>query len=166
MGKHDAGNSDRPPQDPGSTGDQIDEAVMDHRMKREILSQDPTLSGNPDPIAAGGGGGGGSYRLDPDEVHADMKTFHGLIQEMKELRGQFARAQDAVHPPAEDGPSNRQASDFYDSIGEADKHAWGCMKYGDSFHDRLAKSVGDYEAAERYSYDNMHNVDPDSGRGM
>lgn len=109
-------------------------------------------------IRTGEGGAGGYFKLEPDEIRHYEQRIQKVIDRARKLRRRIRDAREQLFQPAGDGPSGKQANAAKASFSAAEKHLAGIIAYGMDYHDKLARSVQDYEHIDQANADGAHNA--------
>lgn len=119
-------------------------------------------------VSDSGGGAGSYYKLDPDQVRDYYGRLQKLADKAKSLQFRLQSLHLNAYPPAQDDASVKQAKASMATIQEAAKHLGGIISYASDYHDKLARSVHDYEKIEDENADDMQKAgnDADSGRAV
>lgn len=89
-------------------------------------------------------GSGGGYRLDPDQLAAQITEWEDIVEEMKSIRDGIRNAGDVIYSPTADNPATSQAASAKRSIlqGGADYRAQ--IRYAEGLIRSLRKAHGSY----------------------
>lgn len=160
------GQKQAPPPPPASTGDQIDDAVLQDQINdlpnpglgglllNPLLHTPP---GQQPPQAAGGGGG--KYMMDPAEMRARIKDLDDVIETAQRALGDLADSARGIMPPAADAPSTGQATASRTSLVKAQTHLQAVITNATQFKGKLQKSLQSSVATEQTNAANHRKID-------
>lgn len=134
------------------------------RVNHIVMDAFGIPTGNGEAIKTSDSGGAGNYfKVSPDQIRDYEKRLHSLVERAQQLHAKLDRQRRSMYPPAEDPASIAQAQAAADTIAAAQKHLQGIIAYGNNYHNKLARSVGDYENIEQVNASEVKKAANDDG---
>lgn len=113
-------------------------------------------------VPAGGGGAGGTYMFtDLEHLDSIIARWVAVRERIEPHSRKLEQAARAVHPPADDLPSQRQAEALVVSIEAAREHNQSVFTYAKGYVERLEAVRAEYVATEETNADQFRAVDED-----
>lgn len=143
-------------QDPGTSREQIQRQVMlDQFMPVTAgIAGLPVAGLTPVPMRyaqMADGGGGAGYEFDPDQVDAVLTKLRSVVEKTMRTGTEMSNAAKVVQPPAQDGPSLRQASAVVRSLAKAQEHNAALRRYATDFIEKLEAAKTAYRDADEHN---------------
>lgn len=122
----------------------VREAERDYRS-----DQVDQKRGEPAPVReSGGGGAGGGYAYTPESLALIIAQWKTRLQEIVDDDSRLRDAHELANPPAEDGPSVRQARAYKEWIAGMIGHNESMRRYAESYLEKLTATQRGYQDAE------------------